>query len=305
MPLTIEYVRKFVEENSDSTLLSNEYKNNRTNLKFRCKCGNEFETRFDNFVKNKRTCYSCKLKTMKQCTAKTVREISEFIKNNSESVYVDGYINARSKMKLHCSCGDIFETTMLNFKLGKRKCNSCSKRIPHNKFCVEDIKKIISEESNCKYHSEFTDTSKSFKIECSCGNVFTTMLSNFRAGKKRCDDCTSKISNGELKIKQWLENNNVEFISQKRFKGCKDKRTLPFDFYLPIENMVIEFDGEQHYREHSFFQKREGLEDIKRRDEIKNDYCNTHNIQMLRISYKQIENIENLLNKYVNTEVNK
>ena len=38
------------------------------------------------------------------------------------------------------------------------------------------------------------------------------------------------------------------FESQKRFKDCKDKRQLPFDFYLPSYNVCIEYQGEQHYR---------------------------------------------------------
>ena len=78
---------------------------------------------------------------------------------------------------------------------------------------------------------------------------------------------------------------------------------MPFDFYLPNKNTVIEFDGEQHYREHSFFQKRYGLEQIQKRDRIKNEYCKEYGIKIIRISYKQINEVENILNKYVNTEV--
>ena len=47
-------------------------------------------------------------------------------------------------------------------------------------------------------------------------------------------------------------NNNIEFKKEKKFKDCKDKYQLPFDFYLPQYNLCIEFDGEQHFNPSSF-----------------------------------------------------
>jgi len=49
------------------------------------------------------------------------------------------------------------------------------------------------------------------------------------------------------KIREWLETNKVKFISQKWFNSCRDKRPLPFDFYLPDLEMCIEYDGSQHF----------------------------------------------------------
>jgi very-short-patch-repair endonuclease len=305
LPLTIEHIRKFVKENSDATLISTEYKNNRTKLKFMCGCGNEFEARFDNFSlqDGSRMCKNCWVHKKYQCIPKPEHEVYEFIKNNSTAAYVSGYKNAHTKMNLKCECGNLFQTTMLNFKLGKTKCNVCRKRDVHNKYYEKDVKRIIKDESNCVYVGGFNKTSQPFEIMCECGNVFSVLLSNFRAGKKRCNTCTDKVSNGERNVEEWLKQHKIEYEFQKRFVGCKDRRTLPFDFYLPSMNIVIEFDGEQHYREHSFFQKRAGLERTKRRDEIKNDYCKKHGIKMIRISYKQINDTGELLSKYVNTEV--
>lgn len=91
-------------------------------------------------------------------------------------------------------------------------------------------------------------------------------------------------------IKKWLDSHNVKYVVQKRFKGCKDKRTLPFDFYLPERNTCIEYDGEQHYRPVRFggisvddSDKR--FEYVKYHDEIKNNYCKSNNIKLIRIPY--------------------
>ena len=52
---------------------------------------------------------------------------------------------------------------------------------------------------------------------------------------------------------------------------------------------MIEFDGEQHYKEVS--QWRTSLETIKRRDKEKNEYALSHNIPLVRIPYWERDNI--------------
>jgi hypothetical protein len=59
---TISDVEAFVEKNSDCALLSTEYNKYSDELKFLCKCGNEFTTTFGYFkYENKRQCDECGL----------------------------------------------------------------------------------------------------------------------------------------------------------------------------------------------------------------------------------------------------
>lgn len=53
--LTIDDVKKYVEEESSCTLLSTEYINDKTKLKFKCSCGKEFEKRFSHFKTSKKS----------------------------------------------------------------------------------------------------------------------------------------------------------------------------------------------------------------------------------------------------------
>jgi len=55
------------------------------------------------------------------------------------------------------------------------------------------------------------------------------------------------------RIRNILKDNNIEYISQKKFDNCKYFRPLPFDFYLPNYNICIEFNGIQHHEPISFF----------------------------------------------------
>lgn len=57
-------------------------------------------------------------------------------------------------------------------------------------------------------------------------------------------------SKGEAKIKKILKENNIEYIQEKRFNDCvfNTKKIARFDFYLPQENCLIEYDGIQHFQ---------------------------------------------------------
>ena len=94
------------------------------------------------------------------------------------------------------------------------------------------------------------------------------------------------MSAGEKRIADYLDRKNVVFEYQKRYQDCKDKNCLPFDFYLPKYNTIVEFDGYQHYHKVKQFGS---LEYIQRHDDIKNKYCHDNGITLLRISYWELE----------------
>ena len=76
-------------------------------------------------------------------------------------------------------------------------------------------------------------------------------------------------------------------------------RPLPFDFYLPDYNILIEFDGKQHYVIESFGKDLDTFISIKIRDTIKNIYCDKNNLNLIRIPYWEINNIEEILNNKI------
>ena len=106
----------------------------------------------------------------------------------------------------------------------------------------------------------------------------------------------------EIAVRNFLIEYKIEFDEQKRFKDCRNKLPLPFDFYLPKYNLCIEYDGLQHFEPHDFTSKlneEEKLENFKMsqiRDQIKNDYCKNNDIGLLRIRYD--ENVKEKLTEY-------
>jgi len=102
---------------------------------------------------------------------------------------------------------------------------------------------------------------------------------------KGCIRCSE--SHGEREIYNLLSKNNINFETQKKFNGCKNKAHLPFDFYLPDHNICIEFDGEQHYKAIEWFGGGQGFKERKKNDNLKTEYCKINNIKLIRIKFNQ------------------
>jgi very-short-patch-repair endonuclease len=101
-----------------------------------------------------------------------------------------------------------------------------------------------------------------------------------------CQKCQE--SKGEKFVSNLLKKNNINFESQYKFTDCTNKvegkycRKLPFDFYLPKNNVCIEYDGAQHYIP---VWGEDDLKKVQNNDKIKNQYCKKNGIKLIRIPY--------------------
>ena len=160
---------------------------------------------------------------------------------------------------------------------------------------ITDTVKYINEVS--KFHNFYYDYSlviyknahTKIKIICPVHGIFEQRPCNHTKGVG-CPSC--RESHGEKEIKKILDKKNISFIYNKRYKECRYKNPLPFDFYLPDYNICIEYDGEQHFRSWNRWGGDEALRTQKIRDKIKTDFCAQNNITLIRISYN-----ENILEK--------
>lgn len=77
-------------------------------------------------------------------------------------------------------------------------------------------------------------------------------------------------------------------------------RKLSYDFYLPTYNLLIEYQGKQHYCSVELFGGEAGLKIRKEYDDKKREYAKNNNINLLEISY--LDNIEEKLKIYFKTK---
>ena len=307
LKLSYEYVKSFIESNSDCRLLSTKYKGINNYMSLKCSCGSIFQTTFALFREsNIRKCDTCR-----NHVTWNIGKVKKYIKENSScNLISDTYNNIHAKMIFVCECGNEFETRFSDFVYqDKRRCRDCSNAILRKNRSIpyDEVKKVIEiySGSGCKLLSkEYVNIHEKLSILCKCGKTFQTSFSKFKFKNKiMCNDCSMSTSNGEFRVKQYLEKNNIAFKEEFKIDECRNERPLPFDFAIfdgeSNLNMLIEYDGEFHFKPAGFSEDEKKmnkkLELQQYRDEIKNQYCKDNNIPLLRIPYWDFDIIEEIL----------
>jgi len=122
---------------------------------------------------------------------------------------------------------------------------------------------------------------------------------------------SNEKSIGEERIESFLNKNRIFHLMYARFNDCINPLTgqnLIFDFYLPLQNTIIEYDGSQHdeYTPKFHGSKKSGkFEKQQAKDLVKDEYCKNKKFNLIRIKYAQWNEIEDILTKEVLNKLNK
>jgi len=204
------------------------------------------------------------------------------------------YINSITNVKIICSIHGIFKQKPANHLRGCicQKCAAIKKANNRKKSCEEFI-----EQSNRIHNNKYNYSLVEYKhdkikvnIICSKHGEFL-QKPNHHLNGNGCPKCND--SKGEKNIKKFLMEKDIKHECQKTFNNCINERKLFFDFYLPEQNICIEYDGEQHFKIVKYFGGEVGFNIRQKRDQIKTNYCIENNINLIRIRYD--ENIEDKL----------
>jgi very-short-patch-repair endonuclease/phage FluMu protein Com len=247
-------------------------------------------------------CAELNRRNKKRLTSKEFIEKANKIHSCKYDYSLVNYNDSYTKIIIMCSMHDKFEQTP-NSHLNGKGCPICgkiqqglSKRTTNETF----IKKANIIHHNKYYYLliDWINSHEKIKIICPEHGIFEQTPTNHLDNKQGCPIC--KESKGEKKIAEILNKMNISFIREKTFQNCiGKKRKLPFDFYLPKQNLIIEFDGKHHFEIVDAFGGEKGFNETQENDKIKNNFLIEKNIQLLRIPYNQYENIENVLYKSV------
>jgi hypothetical protein len=205
----------------------------------------------------------------------------------SQTVYFSRGQN-RGIIKIICPThGEFFQSAENHLK--GSGCNKCAGRFlqDKNEF-IKKSKEIFGDAydySQVDYKGAVTKVG----LICKKHGLFTVTPTNHISKQSGCPIC--KESKGERLVSQILDSLKIEYIRQKTFDDCRGNtgkkfcRKLPFDFYLPNFNTIIEYDGRQHFQPVMEFGGQEGFEKIQITDKLKNDYLERNNIKVIRIPY--------------------
>lgn len=254
----------------------------------------------------------------KYCFDDVVNKINKrgYILLSTEDEYINALSPIRYICKLHKDYGE--QITCLGHLLEGKGCMYCGRErtIASETLNLEDTKYLDEQLCNSKGF-EYIDTIRrdgKIYIRFICPKHRSAGVQEMTRGNMNRDNITGckycfdnkkfKFSKGEKKIEAYLSENNIEYIEQMTFDGCRDKCLLPFDFYLPDYNICIEYDGQHHFYPVTFngVTRDKAMKNYKRtlkHDSMKNRYCIDNNIELIRIPYFEFNNIESILNKQI------
>ena len=193
-------------------------------------------------------------------------------------------------------------------------CNGCyekkygHKRVPYGYWNKNTMQYYLDEKYNgyqlLSVQKPNGDDVKYLKAFIKCPNEnhppYWTYWKNIASGNTCLLCCMEdSMSKGERAAEIVFKKHNYAYEPQKRFNDCCDKYTLPFDFYLPDYNLIIEIMGEQHEHPIDHFGGEESFKKRVEHDKIKRDYLMLHNINILDIWYYEFDKMEDLILKKI------
>lgn len=265
-------------------------------LEYICDKGHSGKTLLPNF-KSGRGCSLCGREKARESIINngfTLEDKKLYANSRGYELIEDRFFLSNDKVTLKCPRGHKWRAIWGNFSKG-RDCPQCSEEDRlnrHYKIIESNGYQILDTNGYRGGHTKIT-------LKCQNGHIWRPTWGSFSKGN-RCCHCQRSL--GEEKVATVLDKYSVTYTPQFRFLKCCDKGTLPFDFYLDDLNVCIEYDGKQHYVPVGFGKKKnEDLEQIfddrKKKDSIKDVFCENNGIKLIRIPYWEYDNIENILIK--------
>ena len=289
---------------------------------FDCECGHTFESCLKNvnllnrwcpYCSNKKLCelnMNCK-SCFDKCFASVDRSKNWTDKNFEEPFEV--LKNSHKKYLFDCECGHEFISEPRLITTNESWCPYCANKLLCNKilnciicrnksFASVDRNKNWSIKNKKEPIEVFKSTAEKFWFDCDkCGNKFESKLCHITDGSW-CPKCRYKT---EDKLNKILLCKYTSLKSQYKVNWCKNKKHLPFDFVIEERKIIIEQDGEQHWKQVA---KWKTPEHNKQRDLYKMKCANENGFSVIRILQEDIfkdkydwlnelcENIEKITN---------
>lgn len=274
-------------------LLSENYIDNKQKLLWKCNCGHEWYASWVNVKYCNSWCPVCSsiIRDVKR-RKYTINDLYKIIAKKSGVLLSKKYVNCDNKLEIKCQNNHIFYLTTRQIETNNW-CPECDRKNVSNQF-----KNVLKNKNGMLVKGEIISNKSEVIIKCKNNHTWKTKIYNIIYNKTWCPFCFEY--KGEEKIKNYLNYKSIQYYRQHTFddlKGQTKRRTkLRFDFYLPKQNALIEFDGRQHYvpvnfRGCSNKQAQKTHLKLIRNDKIKNKYCVDNNIRLIRIPHT-IKNVE-------------
>lgn len=252
----------------------------------------------NNFLRGKR-CPKC---------AGLCRKTTDSFKEEVYGLEGDAYIvlgeytNARAKiMMLHNvdTCRREYSVTPDAFLRGQRcsRCNGGARKTLE--YFKEEISLLVNEEYTVvsdQYVNSHTKLLFTHNLD-TCGCSFYTTPTSFLSGS-RCPMCNQ--SKGEKLIRDYMMARGKHYLEQVTFSDLKLTAPLIYDGYLPDEDVLIEYQGIQHYEPVKHFGGESALKVRQERDNLKRAYAKDNGLTLVEVPYTITTEAELVYHLYIN-----
>lgn len=197
----------------------------------------------------------------------------------------------RSYWLCKCDCGNEVSVRSDHLTSGKIKsCKCLHKEIVSQQFSKDITNKTFGYLKAIKplYINNHGETVWLCKCLL-CNNTKEVPIGYLTSGSTT--SCGCLMSKGEQKIKEILDKNKIIYKREFSFEELFDILPLRFDFAIfdSDDNLIslIEYNGEQHYNNNTFFFKKS----LEKHDKMKQDFCCKNKINLIIIPYTDFDKI--------------
>jgi hypothetical protein len=288
--ITNKYVDNFLDGSEFKRI--GEYKGCHDVMQFLClKHNEEFSCEFNILKKRLGTGYGCN-KCFYESRAKDNIHIDEKLKNTGIR-----RVGEYTGMNVNCE----FECIEDGYRWLATPANVLTKYVnktkPKRKLSNEEIDRRLTGRTTKRFGELLENRRCKFMCEI-CNHIWDTNIYDVLQGTD-CPLC--KYGKSEKILKNELDKLGLLIEYHKKFEF--NNRKYFVDFYFPCKNLIIEYNGEQHYKPVQFggMPKSEAsirLKKQKVRDEELRLYCKSNDIKLIEIKYN--EKINEVINKIVN-----
>ena len=301
-----EFIKEIKQKFGDEYCFLERYQNAKTPILCRHSCGYEWRISPTNILPGK-GCPRCKKRIHY-----TLSDAQKFFQEKGLILLADKYYDANTPMpyqcKKHLDKGIQYRTLSAIINTDTPGCRYCgyerSKEKQLDMELINEVKQCFAEHGLNLLENTYKGAKE--KYLCSCldnpdHGTFFIQYDNVKFLHQGCPICSE--SRGERKIRMYLIARNIPYEQYKTFDDLRGKRNHPlsFDFFLPDYNLLIEFQGKQHKEAIDYFGGQKQFDDQVLRDQKKEKYAKDNNLTLLSIWYDQINDIEKILDNYINS----
>jgi hypothetical protein len=279
------------------------YINNKIKIKFKClikNCGYKWKSKVDNIFYGN-GCPKCSGNL--KLTNKDVDD--KLIGTNIKRI--DKYININTKIRFKClTCNYKWKTSPSKILNTNHGCPMCGGSLKLNNKIVDE--RLLN--SGIKRIDEYININTKIYFEClnnKCKHVWKTTPGSILCSETRCPKCKTNSRNEKL-IYKILKENNIDINYQYNIKNfdINEKYNYRLDFYIPKNNLIIEYNGHQHYMPRTFGgQTTEQATIAFKKQQVRDDhiqkFSDNKNINIIWIDGRKLKGKK--LENYINTKI--